>query len=65
MLVPDFSKFDWEDPLSLNKVLSDEEQAISETARSFCQEHLKPKVIEMSRKECEFRFVNLLNMFDD
>ncbi|PWN29017.1 acyl-CoA dehydrogenase domain-containing protein [Jaminaea rosea] len=46
-----FCKFDVEDPLGWQKSLTDEEQAISETARSFCQETLQPKVLEMWRKE--------------
>ncbi len=39
----------------MNKMLSDEEIAISETARNFCQEHLKPKIIGMTRSEGESR----------
>ncbi|KDN38197.1 acyl-CoA dehydrogenase NM domain-like protein [Tilletiaria anomala UBC 951] len=46
-----FTRFDWEDPMSFNRKLTEEEVSISETARAFCQEHLKPKIIEMSRKE--------------
>lgn len=32
---------------------SDEERAIQETARAFCQETLLPKVTDMYRNECE------------
>lgn len=52
--VSDFAKFDWQDPMRLNSLLTDEEAAIQETAHNFCQETLKPKVIEMYRNECEW-----------
>ncbi|KAI1622722.1 glutaryl-CoA dehydrogenase [Exophiala viscosa] len=43
--------FQWEDPLNLNNFLTEEEQAIQETARSYCQERLQPRVLEAYRKE--------------
>ncbi|KIV77287.1 hypothetical protein PV11_09098 [Exophiala sideris] len=43
--------FQWEDPLDLNNFLTEEEQAIQETARSYCQERLQPRVLEAYRKE--------------
>jgi glutaryl-CoA dehydrogenase len=43
--------FNWEDPLDLNSLLTEEEQAIQETARSYCQERLLPRVLEAFRKE--------------
>ena len=43
--------FQWEDPLSLESLLTDEEKAIQETARSYCQEKLAPRVLEAFRKE--------------
>ncbi|CAO1637302.1 unnamed protein product [Sympodiomycopsis kandeliae] len=46
-----FSKFDAKDPLGWQKQLTEDEQAISETARGFCQEVLQPKVLEMWRNE--------------
>ncbi|CAO1631678.1 unnamed protein product [Parajaminaea phylloscopi] len=46
-----FAKFNAEDPLGWQKGLTEDEQAISDTARQFCQEVLKPKVLEMWRKE--------------
>ena len=39
--------------MAFNKNLNDEEIAISDTARNFCQEHLKPKITQMTRDECE------------
>jgi glutaryl-CoA dehydrogenase len=43
--------FNWEDPLDLNSLLTEEERAIQETARSYCQERLLPRVLEAFRKE--------------
>ena len=43
--------FKWEDPLNLNNLLTEEEQAISETARSYCQGRMLPRVLEAFRKE--------------
>ena len=41
--------FDWQDPLALSASLSDEENAIFETARSFAQQELKPNIVEANR----------------
>lgn len=38
-------KFNWEDPLGSNSLLTDEELAISETAESYCQERMLPRVL--------------------
>ncbi|EXJ88676.1 glutaryl-CoA dehydrogenase [Capronia coronata CBS 617.96] len=43
--------FKWDDPLNLSNFLTEEEQAIEETARSYCQERLLPRVLEAYRKE--------------
>ncbi|EPS96625.1 hypothetical protein FOMPIDRAFT_99347 [Fomitopsis schrenkii] len=45
------AKYDWEDPLSLDSLLTEEEKAIRDTARSFCQEYLMPKVLHALRTE--------------
>ena len=37
--------FHWEDPLASNTLLTDEEIAIQDTARSYCQEKLAPGVL--------------------
>ena len=39
--------FDWKDPLNANSLLTEEEQAISETAESYCQERMLPRVLGM------------------
>ncbi|KAK8849655.1 hypothetical protein IAR55_004990 [Kwoniella newhampshirensis] len=46
-----FAKYDWEDPLDMKSLLTEEEQAIHETARSFAQEKLLPRVVEAYRTE--------------
>lgn len=37
--------FDWKDPLSASNMFTDEELAISETAESYCQERMLPRVL--------------------
>jgi glutaryl-CoA dehydrogenase len=37
--------FNWQDPLSSNTLLTEEELAISETAERYCQERLLPRVL--------------------
>lgn len=39
--------FDWEDPLDSASLFTTEELAIQETARSYCQEYLLPRVLGM------------------
>jgi len=43
--------FDWKDPLNANSLLTEEEQAISETAESYCQERMLPRVLDAYRNE--------------
>lgn len=43
--------FNWEDPLNLNSLLTEEELAIQESARSYSQERLLPRVLEAYRNE--------------
>ncbi|MCB2113108.1 MAG: acyl-CoA dehydrogenase [Parvularculaceae bacterium] len=43
--------FNWEDPLSLETQLSDEERMIRDAARGYCEDKLAPRVIEANRKE--------------
>jgi glutaryl-CoA dehydrogenase len=40
-------KFDWQDPLNTSNLFTEEEQAISETAESYCQERMLPRVLGM------------------
>ncbi|TFK56269.1 acyl-CoA dehydrogenase NM domain-like protein [Heliocybe sulcata] len=46
-----FAKFDWEDPLNLESLLTEEEIAIQDMARDYCQEKLMPRVLEGYRTE--------------
>ncbi|GJE85671.1 acyl-CoA dehydrogenase [Phanerochaete sordida] len=50
-LASSFAKFNAEDPLSLDSLLTDEEKAIRDTARAFCQERLLPRVLDAQRTE--------------
>ncbi len=43
--------FDWEDPLHLNRQLSEEERMIAETARGYARDKLLPRVVEAWREE--------------
>lgn len=43
--------FQWEDPLNLQSLLTDEERAIQDTARAYCQERLLPRVLDAYRNE--------------
>ena len=45
------SIFDWTDPLASKTLFTEEEFAISETAQSYCQERLLPRVLEAYRNE--------------
>jgi len=48
MSLPTFS---WEDPLGFNDSLSEEETLIMNSARSYCQNKLMPRVLEANRHE--------------
>lgn len=37
--------FNWEDPLDYKSLLTEEELAIQETAESYCQERMLPRVL--------------------
>lgn len=37
--------FNWEDPLAASELYTDEELAIRDTARQYCQERLLPRVL--------------------
>ncbi|CAG8523246.1 12522_t:CDS:10 [Ambispora gerdemannii] len=43
--------YNWEDPLSLETQLTEEEKAIRETAREYCQQKLFPRVLKAYRNE--------------
>jgi glutaryl-CoA dehydrogenase len=42
------ASFDWRDPLGLQSLLTEEELGIQETAESYCQEKLLPRVLGSS-----------------
>ncbi|MBY0361061.1 MAG: acyl-CoA dehydrogenase [Phreatobacter sp.] len=42
--VKDNEDFNWEDPLNLDGLLTEEERMVQETARTYCQEKLLPRV---------------------
>ena len=43
---PDLGSFEWSDPLRLNEQLSEDEWMIMESAKSYAQEKLQPRVIK-------------------
>lgn len=43
--------FDWADPFSLETQLTDDERAIRDAARAYCQDKLMPRVIAANRDE--------------
>src|SRR5260370_4430970 len=47
----DAKPFDWEDPFFLDEQLTEEEIAIRDAARVYCQEQLMPRVIDANRHE--------------
>jgi len=46
-----YGKFNWEDPLNLNGLLSEEETLVMDTARGYAQDKLMPRVLEANRNE--------------
>jgi glutaryl-CoA dehydrogenase len=53
MSTPNSAKptFNWEDPLLLDSLLSEEERMIRDSAHQYCQEQLMPRVLEANRNE--------------
>jgi glutaryl-CoA dehydrogenase len=45
------AKFDWSDPLLLDQQLTDDERAVRDAARAYCQDRLLPRVQEAFRHE--------------
>lgn len=43
--------FNWQDPLSLDSLLSEEERMIRDSAHQYCQEKLMPRILEANRHE--------------
>jgi glutaryl-CoA dehydrogenase len=46
-----YGAFQWEDPLLLESQLTDDERAIRDTARAYCQDKLMPRILMANRKE--------------
>jgi len=46
-----FVKYNWTDPLNLESQLTEEEIAVRDVAREYCQEKLQPRVLEAYRHE--------------
>ena len=45
------ANYQWDDPLQLDELLSDEERMVRDSARAYCQEKLMPRVLEANRHE--------------
>jgi glutaryl-CoA dehydrogenase len=45
------ASYQWDDPLQLDELLSDEERMVRDSARAYCQEQLMPRVLEANRHE--------------
>ncbi|KAI8977979.1 glutaryl-CoA dehydrogenase [Pilobolus umbonatus] len=46
-----FVKYNYQDPLNLERLLTDEEIAVRDSVRDYCQERLLPRVIQAYRNE--------------
>ncbi|KAF8622683.1 hypothetical protein AX15_006785 [Amanita polypyramis BW_CC] len=46
-----YAKFNWEDPINLESQLTEEEVAIRDTAREYCEDSLMPRVLRGWRTE--------------
>ena len=46
-----FRKFDWQDPLNLECLLTEEEKIVKDTARQYCQQKLFPRIQNANRQE--------------
>jgi glutaryl-CoA dehydrogenase len=45
------TRFDWQDPLLLDGLLSEEECMVRDSARDYCQDKLMPRILEANRHE--------------
>lgn len=45
------ASFDWQDPLRMDGLLTNEERMIRDTARAYAQERLMPRILEANRHE--------------
>lgn len=44
-------RFDWQNPLLFNTMLSEEERLIRDTAQQYCQKSLMPRILQANRNE--------------
>ena len=56
-MAADWAKFNWQDPFNLDDQLSDEERLVRDTAASYAQEHLAPRVRDAFRNETTDRAI--------
>jgi glutaryl-CoA dehydrogenase len=45
------ASFNWQDPLNLDSMLSEEERMIRDSAHQYCQEKLMPRILDANRHE--------------
>ena len=43
--------FNWQDPLALQSLLSEEERMVAQSAHQYCQQKLMPRILEANRRE--------------
>ena len=48
---PRKAQFHWDDPLLLNEQLSDDERMVRDAANAYCQDKLRPRILEAFRHE--------------
>jgi glutaryl-CoA dehydrogenase len=46
-----WAKFDWQDPLLFEALLSEDERMVRDTARDYAQDKLMPRILEANREE--------------
>jgi glutaryl-CoA dehydrogenase len=51
IVAPKWASFNWEDPLLLGDLLTEEERMVRDMAHDYCQEKLLPRVLEGNRHE--------------
>lgn len=44
--------FNWEDPLDSSSLFTEEELAIQDTAKAYCQERMLPRVLGVCPRSC-------------
>jgi glutaryl-CoA dehydrogenase len=49
--LPVWAKFDWQDPLMLDALLTDEERMVRDATRAYCDDKLMPRILEGNRHE--------------